>query len=291
MNSQAILSNNFILLTSTILAHSDSISENFANKLLFLQAYLTYSETSTATTIQVLSPRLSTSTPLILELFNITIRHLAIQHNHPSALTTAPITEQQCNSFNILPSFTFCCTLTLSFTDIMKFDSVVSTEHPPDLTDKSLDISMNVDTNINLNTIASIYVVVNIYTNDIVSISTASTSITSTIATIAIMNPDLKYANQKYSLHKLQELESQMITPTIANLSTHIKTARVSVEIEVNVTDYPDASLNQDTDNDIITLRQYGPTQRIIDTLYLDNTTTTLTSTYPYLHPTNNKTF
>ena len=87
----------------------------------------------------------------------------------------------------------------------MKFDSVVSTEHPPDLTDKSLDISMNVDTNINLNTIASIYVVANIYTNNIVSISTASTSITSIIATIAIilMNPELKYANQKYSLHKL----------------------------------------------------------------------------------------
>ena len=73
-------------------------------------------------------------------------------------------------------------------------------EHLPDLTDKSLDIGIDVDTNIDLNTIASIYVVVKIYTNDIVSISisTASTSIARIIATIAIMNPDLKYANQKY---------------------------------------------------------------------------------------------
>ena len=244
-----------------------------------------------------------------MELLNITKRHLAIQHSHPSTLTTAPLTEQQCNNLNILPSFTFYYTLTLSFTTIMKFDSAVSTEHPPDLSDKSLDIGIDVDTNIDLNTIASIYVVVNKYTNDTVSISTASTSIASTTATIAIMNPELKYANQKYSFYKLQELESQMITtyssvllqsndvlcmpiiPTISNLSTHKKTARVSLGIEVNVTDYPDASLNQDTDNDIITLRQYGPTQRIIDTLYLDNNTTSLTSTYPYLHPTNDKTF
>ena len=94
----------------------------------------------------------------------------------------------------------------------MHSDSVVSTEHPPDLTDESLDIGINVDTNIDLNTIASIYLVVNVYTNDIVSISTASISITSIVATIAIMNPDLRYANQTYSLNKLQELESQMIT-------------------------------------------------------------------------------
>ena len=47
LNNQAILSNNFILLTSDILAHRGSISENFANKLLFLQACLIYSETTT----------------------------------------------------------------------------------------------------------------------------------------------------------------------------------------------------------------------------------------------------
>ena len=138
------------------------------------------------------------------------------------------------------------------------------------------------------------------------------------------MNPDLKYANKKYSLYKLQELESQIktayssgllqsnavlclpiipiillfcyhdnalhVAPTIANLLTHMKTARVSLDIEVNVTDYSDTSLNQDTDNDIITLRQHGPTQRIIDTLYLDNNATSFTSTYPFLHPTNNTT-
>ena len=44
----------------------------------------------------------------------------------------------------------------------MKFYSAVSTEHPPDLTDKSQDIGIDVDTNINVNTIASVYVVVNI---------------------------------------------------------------------------------------------------------------------------------
>ena len=67
--------------------------------------------------------------------------------------------------------------------------------------------------------------------------------------------------------------------------------ARVSLEIEVNIIDYPDGSLNQDTDNDIITLRQHGPTLKIIEILYLDNNTTFLTSTYPYLHPTNDKSF
>ena len=70
-----------------------------------------------------------------------------------------------------------------------------------------------------------------------------------------------------------------------------MKTARVSLEIEVNVTDYPDASFDKDTDNDIINLRQHGPDQKIIDTLHLDSNTTLLTSTYPYLHPTNNKIF
>ena len=70
-----------------------------------------------------------------------------------------------------------------------------------------------------------------------------------------------------------------------------MKTARVSLDIEDNVTDYPDALLNQDTENDISTLRQHGPTQRIISTLYLDNNTTSLTSMYPYLHPINDKTF
>ena len=148
-------------------------------------------------------------------------------------------------------------------------------------------------------------------------------SIASTITTMAIMNPDLKYASEKYSLYKLQELESQMInayssglsqsnavlclpiiptiilfcyhdntlpvTPMIANPLTHMKMARVSLEIEVNVTDYSDASLNQDTDNDIITLRQHGPTQRIIDTLYLDNNTTPLTLTYVPLSSSNKK--
>ena len=75
------------------------------------------------------------------------------------------------------------------------------------------------------------------------------------------------------------------VTSTIANLLTHMKMARVSLEIEGKVTDYSDASLNQNTDNDIITLRQHGPTQRIIDTLYLDNNATSFTSTYSFLHP------
>ena len=72
----------------------------------------------------------------------------------------------------------------------MKSDSAVSTEHPPDLTDRSLDIDIDVDTDIDLDTIASIYVIINKYTNNIV-IPTVSTSTTSTIATIAVTNPDL----------------------------------------------------------------------------------------------------
>ena len=36
LNNQVILSNNFILLTSAILAHSDFISKNFFDKLLSL---------------------------------------------------------------------------------------------------------------------------------------------------------------------------------------------------------------------------------------------------------------
>ena len=47
---------------------------------------------------------------------------------------------------------------------------------------------------------------------------------------------------------------------------------------------------NQDTDNDIITLRQPGLSQRIIYTLHLDNNTSLSTPTYFYLQPTNNKT-
>ena len=43
--------------------------------------------------------------------------------------------------------------------------------------------------------------------------------------------------------------------PIIANLSTHMETAGVQHEMEVNITDHPDTSRNQDTDNDIITLR------------------------------------
>ena len=133
---------------------------------------------------------------------------------------------------------------------------------------------------------------------------------------MAITNPDLKYASEKYSLYKLQELESQMInayssglsqpnvvlsltiistiilfychdntlhaTPMVAYLLVHMKMARVSLEIKDNVTDYSDASLIQDTANKIITLGQHGPTQSIIDTLHLGiNKAATLTSTYP----------
>ena len=83
----------------------------------------------------------------------------------------------------------------------MKSDSAVLTKHPPDLTDKPLDTGIDVDTVIELNTMTSIYVIVNIYINNIV-IQTAPTSITSTIATIVITNPDLKYANQKYASYR-----------------------------------------------------------------------------------------
>ena len=51
LNNQVVLSNNSILLTSAILAHSDSISNNFLDELLFLQAYLTYSKTTTNNTV------------------------------------------------------------------------------------------------------------------------------------------------------------------------------------------------------------------------------------------------
>ena len=70
-----------------------------------------------------------------------------------------------------------------------------------------------------------------------------------------------------------------------------MKTAIILLIIEVNVTFYSNVSFNQNTDNDITTFRQHGLTQRIIDTLYLDNNRIFPTSTYPYLHPTNNKTF
>ena len=99
---------------------------------------------------------------------------------------------------------------------------------------------------------------------------------------MAITNPDLKYASEKYSLYKLQELMSQMInayssglsqpdvvlsltiictiistiilfyyhdntlhvTPMVAYLLVHMKMARVSLKRKVNVTDYSDVSLN-----------------------------------------------
>ena len=93
----------------------------------------------------------------------------------------------------------------------MKFHSTVSTAYPFDLTNRSLNIGIDINTDIDLNTIANIYVIIDIYTNHIV-IPTASTSTTSTIATITFTNPDLKYANSKFSLHKLQELEFRMIT-------------------------------------------------------------------------------
>ena len=139
------------------MAHSDFSFEDFVNKLLSLQAYLTYSEITTITTTQVLLPGLSTPTPLVSKLCNIMIHHPAIQHNYPSTLTTASLTEPHCNSLNILPSFTFCCMLTSSLTNIMKSDLAVSTEHPPDLTDRLLHIDIDVDTDIDLHTIASIY--------------------------------------------------------------------------------------------------------------------------------------
>ena len=45
--------------------------------------------------------------------------------------------------------------------------------------------------------------------------------------------------------------------------------AKVSLEVELNVGDYPDGVFNQDTDNDIITLRQTGLAQKNIETLHL----------------------
>ena len=136
MNNQVVLSNNLILLTSAILAHSDSISQSFFDELPSLQAYLLYSITTTITTTQVLLSGLSTPAPLASELLNIMIRHPAIQHNHPSTFSTASLIEQHCNSPNLLQSFTFCCKLTSSLTNIMKFDLTLSTEPPLALTDR-----------------------------------------------------------------------------------------------------------------------------------------------------------
>ena len=134
----------------------------------------------------------------------------------------------------------------------MKFYMAVSPEHSFGRTNKSLNIGIDVDTNIDVNTIASIYVVVKIYTNNIISISilTGSSNIAGTTTTMAITNPELKYASKKYSLYKLQELESQMINAYSSGLSQ-----RVSLEIEVYITDYSDPSPNQDTYNELITLR------------------------------------
>ena len=84
--------------------------------------------------------------------------------------------------------------------------------------------------------------------------------------------------------------KTRYVAPTIANLSTQMKMARISLEVEVNVTDYLDALFNQDIDNDITTLRQPGLVQRIIDILHLDSNTSSSTPTYFYLHQTNNKT-
>ena len=195
------------VIPSTILTHSDSISQNFFDELLFLQAYLIYSITTTITTTQVLLSCLSTPVPLTSKLLNIMIRHPTIQHNHPSTLTTLSLTEQHCNSLNTLPSFTLYCTLRSSLTNIMKSDSTVSTEHLLDLTDRSFDIGIDVDMNIDLNTIASIYVVGNIYTNDIV----IPIVLASIISTVAVTNHGLKYLNQKCSTHKLQESESRVM--------------------------------------------------------------------------------
>ena len=68
-----------------------------------------------------------------------------------------------------------------------------------------------------------------------------------------------------------------------------MKLVRMPLEVEVNVTDYPDVLSNQDIDNDIITLRQPGLAQRIIDTLYLDNSTPLFTLTYSYTNLHNGK--
>ena len=85
--------------------------------------------------------------------------------------------------------------------------------------------------------------------------------------------------------------KTQYVSPTKANIPTQLKMTRISLEVEVNVTDYLDALFNQNIDNDTITLRQPGLVQRIIDTLHLDSNTPPSSLTYLYLHPTNNKTF
>ena len=69
-----------------------------------------------------------------------------------------------------------------------------------------------------------------------------------------------------------------------------MKIARIPIEVEFNVTDYLDVLFNQDTDNDIITIKQLDLAQRIIDTLHLDSNTHLFTQTYSCLHPTNNET-
>ena len=127
----------------------------------------------------------------------------------------------------------------------MKFDLIVSTETPLELTDRSSDIRIDVGINIDLNTITSVYVVVDIYTNNIV-IPTISTSI---IGIIAVKNPGSKYVYRKYSTHMLEDLDPlqsdyilclsilptiflfyyhdkiRYASPTIANLSIQMKMA------------------------------------------------------------------
>ena len=73
----------------------------------------------------------------------------------------------------------------------MNSDLTFSTEHPLDLTNRSLNICIDNDTDIDWNNITRIYVVVDIYTNNIV-IQTVSSSI---ISTLAATNPGLKYDN------------------------------------------------------------------------------------------------
>ena len=68
-----------------------------------------------------------------------------------------------------------------------------------------------------------------------------------------------------------------------------MKLVGMPLEVEVNVTNYPDVLINQDIDNDIITLRQPGLSQRIIDTLHLDNDTLLFTLTYSYSYLLNGK--
>ena len=70
-----------------------------------------------------------------------------------------------------------------------------------------------------------------------------------------------------------------------------MKITRIPHEVEFNVVNYLDVLFNQDTDNDIITLRQLDPAQRIINTPHLDSNTSLFTPTYFYLHPKNNELF